>query len=891
MTCWTRISNILLLLSALTGSVAAQSFEKFAELSGDYEDFGRQVALVGGRSLLVSPSVNTDKEGVVFVYDLNEDGNWRSADELRAADPQPDDGYGHSITVSPAGDWALVGANGYVDVYRWIENAGWMRFQRLISSDSSDLTFGVRLAMSDSVIAIGSPGAGTFGNGAVTVFRFIEELSDWQPLQVISGGESGTELGSALAFAGKNLIIGAPGAMERRGQVFVAALRDSSGYQIVDTLSGEVTSRFKVLSFGSSVTGADGTIVVGDPEGNDNYGQAFVYDLNPSGDKWELTSILKSPIAVNRVWFSYSMQMDEASLLIGTPFGSVSKDHPGKVYVFERESGAWALTDSLVGSNTRSIDRFGLAVGLSGDTAVIGSNSYFGAGSVFAFKKNNDQWNETQELYLEPSVVDIVGDKRVCDNGFADRYPCGDVDLISLVARQSLAGIRGERVNDLWGWRDPETGREYAIVARYFGISFVDTSDPLNPVVVGTLPVEAHISSSGSITVYRDHALVVSQPYEAGMQVFDLTRLRSVEAGFQQFRPDTVYRGFGYARKIVVNEESGFAYALGSDSELCGLGLHAIDVSEPKDPTFAGCFVDTSDSNDTGAAEDADCVIYSGPDSDHSGREICFIANSTTVAISDFTDKLNPSLLATVGRSGQHVFRVALSEDHRYLYQADREYDYPDDPDTLGTRIWDVSDLDNPVLASTLPNTFSAGENSLYVRSGKLYESNNTAGLRIFDLSDPIHPVEEAWFDTYPDDNGPGSKGSFSNFVFSDSGIILASSLESGLFVLARSGNSIDVDRRDENDNQRTRVAVTCSVFPNPAGEFATIRVSSFRIALVSIRISDVLGRTVRVLDDLRIDPGTTDVRIDLSGRSSGVYYVTVDGPGVFTNASFVKIK
>ena len=37
-------------------------------------------------------------------------------------------------------------------------------------------------------------------------------------------------------------------------------------------------------------------------------------------------------------------------------------------------------------------------------------------------------------------------------------------------------------------------------------------------------------------------------------------------------------------------------------------GLHAVDVSNPLNPTFAGCFAED------GYTHDAQCVIYNGPD-------------------------------------------------------------------------------------------------------------------------------------------------------------------------------------------------------------------------------------------------------------------------------------
>jgi hypothetical protein len=71
-----------------------------------------------------------------------------------------------------------------------------------------------------------------------------------------------------------------------------------------------------------------------------------------------------------------------------------------------------------------------------------------------------------------------------CSGGFAGVYPCHNVDLLAFLP---LAAIGGGNGNDVWGWTDPVTGREYALMGRTTGTSFVDVTDPANPVYLGTL--------------------------------------------------------------------------------------------------------------------------------------------------------------------------------------------------------------------------------------------------------------------------------------------------------------------------------------------------------------------------------------------------------------------
>lgn len=75
-----------------------------------------------------------------------------------------------------------------------------------------------------------------------------------------------------------------------------------------------------------------------------------------------------------------------------------------------------------------------------------------------------------------------------CVNGKAGEYDCNNVDLMSFIPLTDL-GSNGD-ANDIWGWTDPDTGKEYAIVGCVDGTSFVDVTHPTNPMVLGFLPTK-----------------------------------------------------------------------------------------------------------------------------------------------------------------------------------------------------------------------------------------------------------------------------------------------------------------------------------------------------------------------------------------------------------------
>lgn len=76
--------------------------------------------------------------------------------------------------------------------------------------------------------------------------------------------------------------------------------------------------------------------------------------------------------------------------------------------------------------------------------------------------------------------------------------------MLAFVSLYDL-GCNGD-ANDIWGWTDPETDKEYAIIGCYDGTSFVDVTDATKPVVVGFLPTHTTGSS------WRDIKVHLTQP-------------------------------------------------------------------------------------------------------------------------------------------------------------------------------------------------------------------------------------------------------------------------------------------------------------------------------------------------------------------------------------------
>lgn len=395
-----------------------------------------------------------------------------------------------------------------------------------------------------------------------------------------------------------------------------------------------------------------------------------------------------------------------------------------------------------------------------------------------------------------------------CVDGMAGEYPCRNVDLMSVVsiedlgytkAMQQALGDKSVRGNDIWGWTDPESDKEYAIIGLSGGTSFVDVSDPEVPIVLAFLPTRTGPSIWRDMKVVYNTAYIVSEAKDHGLQVFDLERLRTMTS-FSYVRSDTDYSLFGNAHNIVSNEETGYVYVVGATQKTyeysCKGGLHFINVRDRLNPAYAGCFADD------GYTHDAQCVIYTGPHVAYQGREICFAYNEDTLTIVDVTNKERPTLLSKAGYStAMYTHQGWLTEDQTIVLlddELDENKDVTPEPGTQGqtiTYLWDVTNLHNPVLKKHYISAEVAIDHNQYVLGDLTYQSNYGAGLRILHIDNANYQLKEvAYFDCLPT-NLPTAEfeGTWSNYPYFKSGNVIVSSIEYGLFTVRPNHSEIQV--------------------------------------------------------------------------------------------------
>lgn len=772
------------------------------------QEFGSQVAIDGDQILIAEP---TGQQGPSSIYQYEMVGeSWEQVGTISVpSGDQGPDFFGRFIGLADgtlaAGGTLFENSTGAVWVFSR-ENGGWengamLRPDSIVEGEA----FGRFGHLYEDRLFVSSLGYG--GSGAVWLFERGAN-GEWTEAALIRP-ESPAEdefFGWDLEYDGERLIVGSFAGQMGTGAAYVFSENPDGiwsqearlALQDDESQPGDVGQPGAPGAGAIGVGWFDGMALLGLPGRAGGEGVAYVFQRNEGTGDWVRGLTLSAFDRRPSSFFGHAFHVHDGELWISAPGAGLA----GSIYRFDYDRGNGSFGAARKVTNTIGPDLgdgFGGAVATAGDLAVVGQpGDDGGLGSAIVMRNEDGEWVSEQKLLIpgDPGLPAIVAESVECDDeGGAAGFPCSNVDILSFLPLDQIGAGRGIQTNDVWGWTDPDTGREYAIVGRTDGTSFIDVTDPAQPVFLADLPKTpgSQTNSWRDVKVHDSHAFVVADgagPH--GIQIFDLGRLRDIDDAPITVEPDAVYTRIASAHNIVINEETATAYVVGASGggDSCGGGLHIVDIEDPLQPEFLGCFQDTSTGRaGTGYSHDAMCIIYDGPDTEYVGREICFGSNENALSIADVTDPANPVAVSSATYpNAAYAHQGWITEDHRYFYMGDEldEGQIANDPDAEweGTRtlIWDVTDLDDPVLAREhFGETFTTDHN-LYIRGDLMYQSNYVSGLRILNISDPENPVEVGYLDTVPDDESVTMTGSWSNYPFFESGTIVVSSRREGVF-------------------------------------------------------------------------------------------------------------
>jgi len=430
----------------------------------------------------------------------------------------------------------------------------------------------------------------------------------------------------------------------------------------------------------------------------------------------------------------------------------------------------------------------------------------------------------------------------------------------------------------VWGYSAPND-REYALLGCYSGTSIVDITDTTNIHEVSYIP--GPVFTAGDTYTWREmktfshYAYIVTDVTNnaQGVQIVDL-----------QYLPDSTHTiGFysytGFTRAHTIQQSGPYLYINGgnvTNLQTNAGGTAVLDLTvNPELPVKRGTW-GTQYIHDCRVVNDTiwACNIYNSPYGNASIYVINAINKDNLQTINSWVNNPNP-----------FPHNCALTTDHHHILTTDETTNPPGK-----LKVWNIQDLNNVVQEAIWQPT---GITTCIAHNVEVYGNyaviaHYEAGIRVLDITNPTTPVEVAWYDTYPGANNPVENGCWGVYKF-PSGKIAASDMVTGLYVIKTTLNLTGVNN---NNNSIPDDYSLSQNFPNPFNPSTTIRYSIPKNIYATIKVFDVLGKQVALLEDGFKTAGSYSVTYDASHLASGMYFyslTTADGFSITKKMILVK--
>ena len=245
-----------------------------------------------------------------------------------------------------------------------------------------------------------------FGVATLMFGAVLAATPDTELAKIVSSDiKPGDQFGHSTAMSGDTIVVGAPGKTNPfygyfgfgAAYVFV---RDGGGWVEQAKLIADDAITLGGGFFGYSVAISGDTIVLGamrDDDSGHDAGAAYVFVR--SGTTWSQQAKLKASDGDADDEFGISVAVDGETIVVGAHEDDDAGSDSGSAYVFVRTGTTWSEQVKLVASDASSPSHFGIAVAVSGDTALIGAKfdaAFFG--SSYVFVRSGTMWSEQSKL-------------------------------------------------------------------------------------------------------------------------------------------------------------------------------------------------------------------------------------------------------------------------------------------------------------------------------------------------------------------------------------------------------------------------------------------------------------------------------------------------------------
>ncbi len=414
---------------------------------------------------------------------------------------------------------------------------------------------------------------------------------------------------------------------------------------------------------------------------------------------------------------------------------------------------------------------------------------------------------QTSELNAMLASVKALSQKQsgvACDKGMADVFPCNSMDLVSHFPLNQMSS-GPDSANDVWGHVDLNSGIEYALIGLKNSTAIFNLTDPENPTEVATVP--GLVASWRDIKVYQyyseadsrwfAYAYVSTDGAADGVAIIDLNELPRtatlVKNDLRNTNAHNVYiSNVDYSTGVAINDRTARLHVLGSN--VYGGAHRSYSLETPKQPTEA--YVPTDKTRNDYTHDGSSMVVTDERVATQCEREgdecdVFLDFNEGSMRLWDQTVPTETSQLSSISyQNAEYVHSGWWTEDQRYVFLHD-ELDEMRNSLNTTVRVFDVSNLKLPSLAATWTGPTTAIDHNGYVRGNRYYMSNYERGITVLDITNPEAPSEIGFFDTFPTNDTTVFNGAWGVYPFLPSGLILASDINSGLYVIKDNTRSV----------------------------------------------------------------------------------------------------
>ncbi|MBL7902439.1 MAG: choice-of-anchor B family protein [Bacteroidia bacterium] len=420
-------------------------------------------------------------------------------------------------------------------------------------------------------------------------------------------------------------------------------------------------------------------------------------------------------------------------------------------------------------------------------------------------------------------------------------------------------GWAGNYYSGCWGWHQTSSNREYAIVGGSNGTYFIDVTVPTSPSVSAFVPGKTGCTWR-EIKTYQNYCYVVSD--DGGANTFQIMDMSTLPSSVTLVHNDStilkrghtiwidqnkMYIG-GFTKKTSPSSETTFPMAVFSLATPT-LPVLLRELSQDISPSVINYVHDMYVRNDTVYASTA-----------YQGLQILkFNSGNNTF-----------SMLGTYQNYTGSAYNHSsfLTQNGKHLIFCDEV------PNGLPIRLVNVENFANiqpeqtfnPYIGTTPHNPYVLGNDFAVVAC---YHD----GLMIYNISNPTAVSLAGYFDTYPQgghfqNQYGGYVGNWGAYPFLPSGIVIASDMQNGVFVLdvtAAFNSTVTVPVGLNELNQSDSRLL---VYPNPARNLVKIQNNDAQSA--RLEILNLLGEVVFTADY----SGPIDETLDLQSFPNGCFLI-----------------